>query len=243
MEENLALRAWNRLIYGLNVLLGEAPSEMLLKQQAESYRRSINATHQTILKSGGRIGSMVDVLAANQAKLRTAKADLDRAIKERKSVAEGSPDAMFKDQEIAMRAKMVSGLTNLVANMGNLINTSRKNQGQAELNFKHLVMQRDLADSEAGMHVDAEAFAKLQEDIANAQLAAAGIVKGANTIKDNRGELKRRVARAQGRADVATRMASDLTGFKGNRVDLDPDEQAVLNDALSRAGLKPASKE
>ncbi len=242
MEGNFFVRLWNRLIYYLNVALGEEPSDMLLQQQTASYQRGIDQTYSQIKHAGGRLSETLTVLATNKSKLSAAETALDRSVKERKKMAEGSQEALFKDQEIATRAKMVAGLQKLVASMETMINQSRRNQGQAELNFKRLSMQRDLANVEAGMYVDQEEFAKIQEEIANAQLAAAGITKSAGAIRDHRGQLKRRAARAEGRADVATRMASDMTGFQGDPVALDADEQAVLDEALRRAGVSPASE-
>ena len=242
-ETNFLVRLWRRAVYFLNTLLGEEPSDMLLKEQASSYQTGINKSYEMILKAGGRMGDVVEVLATNKAKLRTYQNNLNRSSKELAKFAPGTQEYQFKEQEVQMHAKMVSGMQKLVLSMETNINQSRTNQGMAELNFQNLNAQRDMANAEAGMYVDREAFAKMQEDIASAQLAAAGIINGTNAIRDHRGELRRRASRAEGRAEVATRTASQMTGFRGQAVDLDEDEQAILNDALAKAGVKTASQD
>ncbi|OGG08738.1 hypothetical protein A2154_03965 [Candidatus Gottesmanbacteria bacterium RBG_16_43_7] len=219
----------------LNSLVPDRSSQALLQEQQAGYAQALTDSYDSIKSSGGNIRVLIGNITKRKAELSQSELQLRQEIRSSANLTGNQKDAA--DRRIAMLTKIVAAKRNLVTNLENALSTSRNVQEMAEIGWQDLDTQRDLANAEASAAIDHEAMYALLEQIADAQLAATGKIKGAK-IKDHRGELEERANRRQGRAETAQRVAQTSLGRPSQQVLLTDEESAILTEAYASAGVQ-----
>jgi hypothetical protein len=209
-------------------------SEALLDETVKSMHDAFGESYEATKAANGQISITLNGLSQAKSAAATAHLNVNRAVRDAKNMT--GQELQIQQTKIVALQQMATRADQVVATMETTIKKAQETQQMVEGKVAIEATNMQLREAQARINVSMEGLWKTMERVSDSQMQAAGYLSNAR-VTDHSGELSRRAANAQGRAETAQRLVDQTVGNPFATA-LSDDEQEILKAAYEAAGAK-----
>jgi hypothetical protein len=235
---------WDRIVFRLNKMLGEPSMEQMAKETNDDFDAGQGRIKEGMAESGEKLG----IMKLQVAILGQTVEELDRQLRTHLKRMQGlnGLELQAAERERDFRVKTLAKSQGQLAEATAKLERAMGRQNAAKFMAQDFAVQRQMARLETSMYVQEDKLLDIEEELLEAQMSAVGAMS--SSIRDHRGKMRERNAGKQGRIEgledfLEANMAAQGQAQLGQQVVLSDKEQALLDDAMARAGVTPAQSE